>query len=234
MEKPDSQKKIVPAVHANTEVVPDPHFEVDMALHLRKSCTREELLILYARHNSGSSQFDRMMRRIVWRTLCKGIGHGAKIEESVTVKHIETFLLGDNVFIGAQSVIQGRYDGSCVIGSNVWIGPQSYFDARSLVIEDYVGWGPGAKVIGSEHVALPVDVPILQTDLEILPVRVCEWADIGANAVLLPGITVGKGAVVGAGAIVTCDVEPFAVVAGVPARVLRYRSDSGKDVQSNK
>ena len=46
------------------------------------------------------------------------------------------------------------------------------------------------------------------------------WADIGVNAVILPGVTVGKGAIVGAGAVVTGDVEPFSIVAGVPARLL--------------
>ena len=103
------------------------------------------------------------------------------------------------------------------------LGPGSYFDARDLVLGDYVGWGPGAKVLGSAHTGLPEDVPIVQTDLVIRPVRVGAWADIGTNAVLMPGVTVGKGAIVGAGAVVTADVPPFAIVAGVPARFLRWR-----------
>jgi acetyltransferase-like isoleucine patch superfamily enzyme len=49
------------------------------------------------------------------------------------------------------------------------------------------------------------------------------WADIGVNAVILPGVTIGRGAIVGAGAVVTDDVEPFSVVAGVPARFVRRR-----------
>jgi acetyltransferase-like isoleucine patch superfamily enzyme len=66
-------------------------------------------------------------------------------------------------------------------------------------------------------------MPIITTDLEIKPTRICAWADIGVNAVILNGITVGKGAIVGAGAVVTRDVAPFSIVVGVPARFLRWR-----------
>jgi len=165
------------------------------------------------------------MRRAIWRALARHCGHGLQVGSSVGFKHAETFELGDGVFIGAQAYLQGRFDGRCVIGNHVWIGPQSYFDARDLVIEDHVGWGPGAKVLGSAHTGLPVDVPIIQTDLDIKPVRIEAWADIGVNAVILPGVTVGKGSIVGAGAIVTRDVPPFTIVAGVPAQVLRQRED---------
>ena len=54
-------------------------------------------------------------------------------------------------------------------------------------------------------------------------VRIGAWADVGTNAVILPGVTVGKGSIVGAGAVVTKDVLPFSIVAGVPAKFLRWR-----------
>jgi acetyltransferase-like isoleucine patch superfamily enzyme len=127
------------------------------------------------------------------------------------------------VFIGAQTYIQGRFDGTTRIGNRVWIGPQAYFDARHLILEDHVGWGPGAKVLGSVHTGLPVDVPIIETDLEVRPVKVEEWADIGTGAILLPGVTVGKGSIVGAGAVVTRDVPAFSIAAGVPAKFIRWR-----------
>jgi acetyltransferase-like isoleucine patch superfamily enzyme len=133
---------------------------------------------------------------------------------------------GDCVFIGAQAMIQGRFDGTCRIGNHVWIGPQAYFDARQLVLEDYVGWGPGAKVLGSVHTGVPVNQPIITTGLEIKPVVVCFGADIGMNASILPGVRVGAHAIVGAGAVVTRDVPDYAIVAGVPARVLRSRRKS--------
>jgi acetyltransferase-like isoleucine patch superfamily enzyme len=143
----------------------------------------------------------------------------------VGLRHPETFEIGDGVVIGEQAVIQGRYDGTCVIGDKVWIGAQAFLDARDLRMGDHVGWGPGAKLLGSKHTGEPVDVPIIATDLEIAPVVIEAEADIGVNAVILPGVTVGHGSIVGAGAIVTKDVPAYAKVAGAPAHVIGYRDD---------
>jgi acetyltransferase-like isoleucine patch superfamily enzyme len=215
--------RIVPAVHGRTPIEPDPPHERALADALRASGDRTALLELYARFSAGDADVDAMMRRVIWRAVTRACGDGVRIGRSVLSRHPETFSFGSGVFIGDQVVLQGRHDGSCTIGNHVWLGPQSFFDARDLVIEDHVGWGPGAKVLGSEHTGLPIDVPIIQTDLTISPVRIGAWADIGVNAVILPGVTIGRGAIVGAGAVVTRDVEPFAVVAGVPARFQRWR-----------
>ena len=67
-------------------------------------------------------------------------------------------------------------------------------------------------------------MPIIRTNLVIAPVRIGAGADIGVNAVILPGVSVGRGAIVGAGAVVTRDVPDFAKVAGVPARVVGWRT----------
>ena len=216
----------VPAVHARRVAEPDPSHETDLAEHLRDTTVVEERLALYARFVDGETSFDAMMRRVLWRTLVRRAGHGLRVERGARFRHPETFEIGDGVFIGEQSMIQGRVNGTCVVGDHAWLGPYAYFDARQLTLGEYVGWGPGAKVLGSAHTGEPVSVPIIQTDLEIKPVAVEAWADIGVNSVILPGVTVGRGAIVGAGAVVTEDVPPFAVVAGVPAKLLRYRNQS--------
>lgn len=215
--------RLVSAVHARQVVTPDPSEEIELADALRARHSREELLAMASRHAWGDTPDDARMRRATWRALAKRFGHGVTIARGAIAKHPETFEIGDGVFVGEQAFLQGRFDGRCVIGDHAWLGPQSYFDARDLVIEESVGWGPGARVLGSEHTGVPGDVPIVQTDLLISPVRICAGADIGVSAVILPGVTVGAGAIVGAGAVVTKDVPAYAVVAGVPARVLRYR-----------
>jgi acetyltransferase-like isoleucine patch superfamily enzyme len=227
MRNPTSQGedsfRVVPAVHGSRQVEADPAFELDLSRHLRRSYLPAALIEQYFRFANGDCELDNLMRRTIWRALARKFGNGVRIGSGVGFTHLETFEIGDGVFIGAQAYLQGRFDGITKIGNYVWIGPQTYFDARYLIIEDYVGWGPGAKVLGSVHTGLPIDQPIIQTDLRIRPVYVEAWADIGTGSILLPGVTVGRGSIVGAGAVVTRDVPPFAIVSGVPAKFLRWR-----------
>ena len=221
--------RVVPATFGAKQLRQDPAWERDLAAALQEQNSREELLAQFARFRSGESSFDTLIRRVIFRTLCRSVGHDIQVGPEVVLKHPETMEFGDAVFIGAQSMIQGRYDGTCKIGHHVWIGPHAYFDARNLVLEDYVGWGPGAKVLGSQHTGEPVNVPIIATSLVIKPVLIGYVADIGTNATILPGVRVGAHAIIGAGAVVTTDIPDYAIAAGVPARVLRYRNQSGAE-----
>ena len=218
-----SDSRTLSAVHGRRPALPDPAFEAGLSQSLAKSYSASGLIEQYARFAQGDGELDNLMRRAIWRAAARKFGAGVRIGSGVGFKHLETFEIGDGVFIGAQAYIQGRFDGTAKIGNHVWIGPQAYFDARDLILGDHVGWGPGAKVLGSSHTGFPIDRPIIETDLEILPVRVGAWADIGTGAVLLPGVTIGEGSIIGAGAVVTHDVPPFSIVAGVPARFMRWR-----------
>lgn len=230
---PEKTPRIIPAVHGRRPVVPDPSFEMDLSRHLGRSYASATLLEHYSRFVNGDGELDGLMRRAIWRAVARTFGNGVRIGPGVGFKHLETFEIGDGVFVGAQAYIQGRFDGVTKIGNHVWIGPQAYFDARHLIIEDHVGWGPGARVLGSAHTGLPADRPIIETDLEIRPVHVQAWSDVGTGAILLPGVTVGKGSIIGAGAVVTRDVAPFSIVAGVPAHFLRWR-DGHKPTKQRK
>ncbi len=213
----------VSAEFGRIQVTRDQEWELQFAAHLKASHSPADLAILFSRYRGDEGIFESQLRRIIFRAMCKKAGHGVRIEPEVVVKHPETIEVGDAVFIGSHAMIQGRYDGICSIGSHVWIGPHAYFDARNLILEDYVGWGPGAKVLGSSHTGLPVELPIIATDLKIERVTVRYGADIGMNATILPGVEIGAHAIVGGGAVVTRNVPEYAVVAGVPARVLHFR-----------
>ena len=197
--------RIVPAVHGLEAVDPDPTFEIEFAQDLARRCDPAEILALFRRFDWGDGHLDNLMRRTCVRALARRCGSGLRIGPGVGLRHPETFEIGDGVVIGEQAVIQGRYDGRCVIGDKVWIGPQAFLDARNVVVGDYVGWGPGAKLLGSKHTGVPVDIPIIATDLAIAPV------------------VIGRGSIVGAGAVVTRNVPAYAKVAGCPAEVIGYR-----------
>ena len=77
--------------------------------------------------------------------MCRTAGHALQVGPGVVVKHPETMELGDAVFIGAQTMIQGRFDGTCHIGNHVWIGPHAYFDARDLDSRRLRGVGSGRE-----------------------------------------------------------------------------------------
>lgn len=213
----------VPPTFGAKEVSADPAWEREFSSWLKETESPQRLQELFATYRSGEDSLTVVMRRVLIRAIARVSGESLQIGPDVVLKHPETMEFGNCVFIGAQAMIQGRFDGTCRIGNHVWIGPQAYFDARNLVLEDYVGWGPGAKVLGSTHTGQPSDVPIIKTALVIKPVVVGFGADIGMNASILPGVRIGEQAIVGAGAVVTQDVPDYAVVAGVPARVLHFR-----------
>jgi acetyltransferase-like isoleucine patch superfamily enzyme len=219
-------ERTVKAVHGLQEVAADPADELHESDELRRTLDRDAILERYAAALWIDGAKGQRARRVILRAICKRLGNGVKIGMGVLVLHPHTFEIGDAVFVGNQTFLQGRHDGHCVIGAHTWIGPQSYFDCRDMELGEYVGWGPGAKVLGSEHTGDPVNVPVIKTDLVIKPVRVGDGADIGVNAVLLPGVAVGEGAIVGAGAVVTKDVPAYAIAAGVPAKVMRMRTAS--------
>lgn len=215
------------AVHGRKPVASSPAADALIAW-LRAEYRHDQLVDLYSRHQFGDDKLNALLRTAIWSAGARRAGAGLRVGSGAAFQHLETFEIGDGVFIGPQVYIQGRFDGTCRIGNYVWIGPQSYFDARDLVIEEYVGLGPGTRVLGSTHTGKPIDVPIVQTDLTIKPVTIEAWADVGTSATILPGITVGRGSMVGAGAVVTRDVPPFAVVAGVPARIIGDRQDPSR------
>ena len=104
------------------------------------------------------------------------------------------------------------------IGKNVFINSGVMFtDLGGITLEDNVLIGPRANIISVNH---PVE-PQARRGIILNPVRICKNAWIGANATILPGVTVGENAIVAAGAVVSKYVPPNTVVGGVPAKIIK-------------
>ena len=130
---------------------------------------------------------------------------GAEVRTGHKVLVRENTTIGDNVLIGTNTVI----DNECTIGSNVSLQSCVYIPTGT-VIEDFVFLGPSVTLTNDR---LPIRV---EKPLE--PVRVRRGASIGANVVVLPGVQIGEGAFIGAGAVVTRDVPAWHMAVGAPAR----------------
>ncbi|MEX0822530.1 MAG: acyltransferase [Rhodothermales bacterium] len=156
------------------------------------------------------------------------LGEGVVLEEGVLIFHPENVEIGDHVYVGHRTILKGYYKNDLVIGDGSWIGQQCFFhSAGGIRIGTNVGIGPSVKILTSAHELDDTDEPILHGDVSFAPVVLEAGCDVGVGAILLPGVTIGRGAQVGAGSVVTRDVPAGAVVAGSPARVLRYRGQEG-------
>jgi len=224
-EKDDIRVGRFPAFQCKQEIVPDPVDEIECAASYRERHATDELIHMFSMSSIGTSPEAEVERRVILRALAKSFGNGVRVGCGLTIRHPETFEIGDGVFIGDHAILHGQVDGRFIVGRHSWLGPKSYFDARDLILGEFVGWAPGAKALGSEHIGDPIDLPVVQTDIEIKPVRIGEWSDVGVDAVIMPGVTIGKGAVIGAGAVVTTNIPPMTKAAGVPARVIGSRTD---------
>ena len=152
------------------------------------------------------------------------IGENVVIEDGALVLEPEHIAIGSNVYIGHYAILRGYSGNQMRIGDDTWIGQFCYINSAGGVdIGSRVGIGPGVKIMSSKHGEEGRDVPVLLCDLEFARVVVEDDCDIGMGAIILPGVTVGKGSQVGAGAVVTKDVAPYSVVAGVPARKIGER-----------
>jgi len=152
------------------------------------------------------------------------LGTGVVFETGVLVFHPENIEIGNDVYVGHQTILKGYHLNRMIIGDGTWIGQQCFLhSAGGLTIGRSVGIGPGVRIVTSAHRLDQRDRPILGSDVQFAPVVIEDDADLGVGAVLLPGVRIGRGVQVGAGAVVTSDVADYAIVAGVPARPIGSR-----------
>lgn len=154
-------------------------------------------------------------------------GEGCVFEIGVLIFHAENIFLGEDLYVGHYTILKGYHINEMRIGNGTWIGQQCFLHAAGgLSIGERVGIGPGVRILTSQHDvdAVDAEVPVVDAPVKFNPVEIESGADIGAGAVVLPGVRVGRNAVIGAGAVVTRDIPTGAIAAGAPAKILRIRS----------
>ena len=113
--------------------------------------------------------------------------------------------IGSNISFNSNVMINARGIGKIVIGNNVLIGP-------NVVIRS------------NNHDYQDIKVPIIKQGMTKGQIIIKDDVWISSNCVILPNCIIGKGAIVAAGAVVTKDVEPYAIVGGVPAKIIGMRN----------
>lgn len=145
------------------------------------------------------------LRRACYRRLCAAAGDGLYVMPSVYIFHPENLFIGDNVSIHEFSYIHPyRGAGHIRIGNNVLIAH-------------------GCSMVASEHQTRQPDAPIRDCPETYMPIVIEDDVWIGANATILAGVTVRRGAVIAAGAVVTRDVPENCIYGGVPAKLISER-----------
>jgi acetyltransferase-like isoleucine patch superfamily enzyme len=155
---------------------------------------------------------------------------GLRIGRGVDVRSPERLTLGRRVVLDVGVVLHcggmawSGGAGGITIGDDTYVGPHAVlFGAGGIIIESGVLVSPGVVITSHQHSFARTDQPIREQPTSFEPVVIESNVWIGSNATILPGVRLGAGSVIGAGAVVTRDVGPRVVAVGVPARVQRQR-----------
>ena len=133
---------------------------------------------------------------------------GNRCGKNVVVKDHCYFGKGDKLTVGDRSQLSshGRFNGTIIIGDDCVMGPDVVMMATS-------------------HEFARLDIPIIQQGAKPeKPIIIGNDCWIGTRVIILPGVTVGNGCIVAAGAVVTKSIPPYSIVGGVPAKIIKKRS----------
>jgi len=150
-------------------------------------------------------------------------GEGLILEGDFDMTRPERIVLGSRVKLGKEAVLGAWSESELTIGNDTYIGRWTIILAyESVQIGDDCLIAPSCHITDVNH-GIESGELIRKQKYTSKSVRIGNDVWVGAGSSILPGVTIGNGAVIGARSVVTKDVPPNAVVAGVPAKVLRYR-----------
>lgn len=189
------------------------------------------------------------LRSKLYPALLGRVGRNVTFGQGVVFRHPHKIRLGDNVVIddGCCLDAKGQDNTGITIGNGVFIGRGTILSCKNgdIVIEDDANIGfnteifsasrvrVGRKVliaaytylVGGDHLFDRVDIPVLDQGRTAKGIDVGDHVWLGAHVVVTDGATIGRDAIIGAGAVVVGEIPEFAVAAGVPSRVLRDRRE---------
>lgn len=184
---------------------------------------KEKLLVFY-----------RLFYAPIFRFKYGHIGMSSYIIKPLIVTNRSCLFMGSNVSIwwGARIECITQWNGKVFspklkIGSNCAFNQDLHMTcADKITIHDNVVVAARVTITDINHIPDNIGKSILDCSLEVAPVAIFENVFIGTNAVIMPGVTIGRNAVVGANAVVTKNVPPNCMVVGIPARIIkRYNKE---------
>jgi acetyltransferase-like isoleucine patch superfamily enzyme len=187
-----------------------------------------------------------VLRGVVYKNLLGSVGSSCFIERNVRLNVPQKIFLGDRVFIGEGNYLDpGNLEGEIRLGSNAHVSRCVTLRAGTgkIIINGSVNLGsytliygsgdveigknsllsPGVQLISGNHIFKNPDTPIRFQGAEVGRIEIGEDVWLGSYAVVLAGVTIGKGSVIGAGAVVTKDIPSYSIAAGIPAEVIGKR-----------
>jgi len=163
------------------------------------------------------------------------LGDRVMIEHGVTLDAKTTgdigIKIGDEAIVRVGTLLDTGYDGSIRVGPRTGIG--AYCEIRGLggvEVGENCMLARNVLLGSGTHAFDDLDTPMTDQGTIGLPIVLSDDVWLGANVVVLGGVTIGRGAVVGANAVVLEDVPPGAIAAGVPARVVRQRCRGSRGI----
>ncbi|MPL56971.1 2,3,4,5-tetrahydropyridine-2,6-dicarboxylate N-acetyltransferase [bioreactor metagenome] len=168
------------------------------------------------------------LRLFAWRWLFKSCG-SARFGTGLSLAGCRNMRIGNGVRMGRGCFVTAS-DGELVLHDCVALSPNVHVgaDAGRIEIGAHTAVGPGTVIRAANHCIARQDVPIMHQGHVPGQIIIEEDVWIGANCVVTPDVRIGRGAVVGAGAVVTRNVAPFSIVGGVPAKLIGMRGQGGQ------
>lgn len=150
-----------------------------------------------------------------------------KCGNNVTIRDFSEIIgnvkLADRVFVH-RNVLLNSFDGTIHIGEGTTINPfVSIYGQGGVSIGRYVSIATKTTIVAANHIYEDRNKLIKEQGITAKGIIIEDDVWIGANAVILDGVCIGKGSIIAAGAVVTKDVEEFTIVGGVPAKLIAFR-----------